>query len=86
MNYRPERNINRSIVEQLQTNDYIRKHHNVIIHGACDTGKSFIVNALGNHACDNSHSTFYCRIFEFIDDFLINELIDKEVNYLFQLL
>ena len=114
IDYRPDRNINRSIVEQLQTNDYILKHRNVIILGACGTGKSFIANALGNYACDNSHSTFYCRIFEFIDDcnqekiltgtvskaikkcakydvliiddFLINELIDKEVNYLFQLL
>ena len=68
IDYRPDRNINRSIVEQLLTNDYILKHRNVIILGACGTGKSFIANALGNHACDNSHSTFYRRIFEFIDE------------------
>ncbi len=35
---------------------------------ACGIDKEFIVNALSNHVCDNSHSTFYCRIFGFNDE------------------
>ena len=51
--YRPERQINRSVIEQLRTLDYIINHRNVILLGACGTGKSFIANALGNLACEN---------------------------------
>lgn len=66
--YHPERNINKSVIEQLMTNQYILKHRNIIILGACGTGKSFVANALGNHACESFYTTFYCRIFEFIDE------------------
>ena len=82
--YRPERQINRSVIEQLRTLDYIINHRNVILLGACGTGKSFIANALGNLACENGHTTYYCRIFEFLDDchqeFLMTQTINKTIK------
>jgi len=114
INYSVERNINKSVIDQLQSGDYIMKHRNVIIMGACGTGKSYIANALGNNSCENFYSTYYCRLFEFleecnqsiisddscsitinkyrkydvliIDDFLIQELIARDVHHLFRLM
>lgn len=84
IDYSPDRQLNKSVIDQLQTNDYIRYHRNVILLGACGTGKSFIANALGNHACENSYTTFYSRLFEFLDDchqeYLMTESIKKTIN------
>ena len=68
IDYRPERHINRSVIEQLITNDYIVKHRNVLLLGACGTGKSYIANALGNHSCESFYSTYYCRLFEYLNE------------------
>lgn len=38
----------------------------------CRTGKSYICNVLGNHACDELKSVLYCRSFELIDEFNYN--------------
>lgn len=84
IDYSPDRQLNKSVIDQLQTNNYIRYHRNVILLGACGTGKSFIANALGNHACENSYTTFYSRLFEFLDDchqeYLMTESIKKTIN------
>lgn len=68
IHYLPERNINKNVIEQLSSNDYIINHNNVIILGACGTGKSYISNALGVNACNASYSVMYTRMFEIIDD------------------
>lgn len=48
------------------------------------TGKSFIANAVGNHACESSYTTYYSRLFEFLDDchqeYLMTESIKKTIN------
>lgn len=80
IDYRPKRKINKNVIDQLESNDYIQKHRNVIILGACGTGKSFIANALGNHACENSYTAFYCRIFEFIDACNQEQLISGTIS------
>ena len=71
-------------MDQLRTGDYIKNHRNVILLGACGTGKSYISNALGNHACENSYSTYYTRIFEFLDDchqeYLLSQSIRRTIN------
>lgn len=72
LDYSPERKLNQSIISQLTTNDYIRKHRNIVIMGACGTGKSYMCNALGAHACNELYSVLYCRTFEFIDDLNYN--------------
>lgn len=84
IDYRPERHINRSIIEQLRTLDFIRNRRNVILLGACGTGKSFISNSLGNLTCENGYTTYYCRIFEFLDDchqeYLLTQTIKKTIS------
>ena len=46
IDYRPERKINERVIEQLSTGNYINKARNVVIVGACGTGKTYIANML----------------------------------------
>jgi len=55
--YRPERNLDRILIERLSTCDYIAAHSNVIIVGAAGTGKTFISRALARHACEHGYRT-----------------------------
>ena len=84
IDYSPQRQINKQVMDQLRTGYYIKNHRNVILLGACGTGKSYISNALGNHACENSYSTYYTRIFEFLDDchqeYLLSQSIRRTIN------
>ena len=68
IDYRPERKINERVIEQLSTGNYINKARNVVIVGACGTGKTYIANALASDACRKLHKTLYCRMFELIGD------------------
>ena len=68
LHYKPERNLNKSLVQQLQTNDYVLKRRNVILLGATGCGKSYLANALGHHACEGFHTVLYVRMFELIGD------------------
>lgn len=80
VDYRPERKLNKSVIEQLRTNDYISKHRNVILLGACGTGKSYLANALGNHACEDLYKTYYVRLFEFLDECNHSQLFTGSVE------
>ena len=65
LHFKPERNLNKSLIQQLQTNDYVQKRRNVILLGA---GKSYLANALGHQACEGFHTVLYTRMFENVGD------------------
>lgn len=64
--YKPERKINEAVIKQISDDQYILKHRNIVILGACGTGKSFIANALASNACRLFHTALYCRMFEIL--------------------
>lgn len=68
IDYTPERKINERVIDQLSEGSYIDKGRNVVIVGACGTGKSYIANALASDACRKLHRCLYCRMFELISD------------------
>ena len=61
IDYRSPRGIDRSVMMNLLSCDWIRKHHNVIITGPTGVGKTFLACALANKACREGFSTFYSR-------------------------
>ena len=84
LNYKPERKINKDLIDQLRTNDYILNHRNVIIEGPTGAGKSFIAQALGYHACNSGYHVRYFGMFDLSEDFAthnnpegIRELLNK---------
>ena len=66
--YRPERKINEAVIKQISDDQYILKHRNIVILGACGTGKSYIANALASNACRLFHTSLYCRMFEILQE------------------
>jgi DNA replication protein DnaC len=69
LNYKPERKLNKNLIDQLRTNDYIPNHRNVIIEGPTGAGKSFMAQALGYHACNNGYHVKYLGMFDLSEDF-----------------
>ena len=73
IDYDQDRKINRNIIDQLHTNEYIQQHRNVIIEGPTGAGKSFISQALGVNACQSGYHVRYYGMFDLMTDLSINE-------------
>lgn len=51
LNYDPRRDLDKTLVARLSDCIWIRESRNVIITGACGTGKTYLASAFGNAAC-----------------------------------
>ena len=49
--YRPDRKLDKGLILELATGNYIRNHHNIILMGASGNGKTWLSNAFGIQAC-----------------------------------
>lgn len=68
INYKPERKIDKSLIEELSTNHYIEEGLNVVVAGAAGSGKTWISNALGVHACRSRKRVKYIRLPDLLMD------------------
>jgi len=66
--YAASRGLRKESIEQLSTNNYIQNHRNVIVQGATGTGKSYLANALVNHAIESGFTGKYYRMTELLND------------------
>lgn len=66
--YLADRHLNKELMEQLQTNDFIRKGLNVMLIGATGSGKTYIASALTTNACRHGYRARYFRDNEFFSD------------------
>lgn len=67
IDYTAKRNLDKNQFERLLNLDFIRKKQNIIIEGATGVGKSYLAQALGQHACTMLYKTLYfptARLFE----------------------
>lgn len=55
----PERQLDVDYINELQTLDFIKEHHNLVIWGSPGTGKSWMMDALGTRACEEGLRTRY---------------------------
>lgn len=69
--YHPDRNLDKQLMSELRTGNYIREHHNVILMGASGNGKTWISNALGTQACRQFHKVRYIRLPELLDELTV---------------
>lgn len=86
LDYTPDRQLNAQVIEQLSTNQYIHSFRNVIIQGATGTGKSFVANALANHAISAGHTALYQRMTELLATLHVAELENNMANVLKKLI
>ena len=56
------RGLDKSLVANLATGDYITKGEAVLVCGSTGTGKSFLASALGHHACSLGYKVVYYNL------------------------
>jgi DNA replication protein DnaC len=66
LNYDPARGLDKSLVTDLATCQYIANGESLVITGATGCGKSFLASALGHHACSHGHSVAYFNTQKFM--------------------
>ena len=74
--YRPERNLDKTLVERLSSCDYIKEAANIIIVGAAGTGKTFLAKALAVQACNEGYRTRIFNLRALLRDLLEHEKDD----------
>lgn len=66
--YHPDRRLDKQLILELATGNYIQNHHNIILMGASGNGKTWISNAFGVHACRQFYKVKYIRLPELLDE------------------
>lgn len=59
INYSHSRNLDRNMFGRIATLSFIGKKENIILTGPSGVGKSYLAQALGNHACLMGYKTLY---------------------------
>lgn len=69
--------MNKDQIERLATNEYIKRHENLIIVDATWSGKSYIACALGVKACNASRKVIYVRLPNLLSELNIAKVQEK---------
>ncbi len=69
--YHPDRRLDKNLILELATENYIQNHHNIILMGASGNGKTWISNAFGIQACRQFYKVKYIRLPELLDELAV---------------
>ena len=87
LEYVPERNIDKTLIDRLCSCAYIDEAANIIVTGAAGTGKSFIARALGVQACNEGYRTRIFNLRALLKDLELrdkagDDVYEKRLRYL----
>ncbi|MDR0473508.1 MAG: IS21-like element helper ATPase IstB [Treponema sp.] len=68
IDFQKNRNIEKNLVANLADCRWIRKGYNLLISGACGTGKTYLASAFGNAACRKGYSVRCFRLPRLLTD------------------
>ena len=76
INYESGRKLDRDLIHNLATCDYVTEKRNIIITGATGSGKTYLACAFGMEACKRFYTTRYVRL----PDLLLELKIARDGN------
>lgn len=79
IDYRHTRGLNKTEVLNLQNEEWLKKHYNILITGPTGVGKTYLACAFGSWACRNGWTVLYYRWPRLLGDMLSAK---GEGNYL----
>lgn len=81
--YDSTRGMDKAFITQLCAGEYIRRGIPVIVTGPTGTGKSWLISALGNHACISGCKTRYWSILKLMEE-LAMARVEKRIQRTFE--
>ena len=66
LNYDPVRELDKSLITELATCQYIARGESLVVTGSTGCGKSWLVSALGHQACSHGYSVAYFNTQKFM--------------------
>ncbi|WP_373755329.1 ATP-binding protein, partial [Jeotgalibaca porci] len=69
--YHPDRHLDKNLILELATGNYIQKNLNIVLMGASGNGKTWLSNAFGVQACRQHYKVKYVRLPEMMDEFIV---------------
>lgn len=67
IDYTAKRNLEKNTLERLLTLEFVKQSQNIIITGPTGVGKSYLAQAIGNHACTMLYRTAYYNTARLMD-------------------
>lgn len=74
LDFRADRNLDRAVIMSLAQNQWVKRHHNILITGPTGAGKSYLACALAQKACRDGHTTLYHRVAKLLQDIALARL------------
>lgn len=73
IDYAAPRELDRSLIRQLMTGQWLTSHHNLLVTGPTGVGKTFMVCALATSACRQGFHVRYYRMSRLFQDILLSK-------------
>ena len=68
VDYTHPRNLDKNLFDRLTSLDFIKRNENIIITGPTGSGKSYLAQSLGMHACQMIFNTMYFNTARLMDE------------------
>lgn len=77
ISYLEGRNLNRQLIENLGTCNFILSYKGAIFYGPTGCGKTYLACAIGNSACRALYKVMYVKHDEIISSFLSSDVVGR---------
>lgn len=68
MDYRSGRGLEKSVIRNLASGQWLSRKQNILLTGATGCGKTYLACALGRHLCRQGHSVYYFRLKSLLEE------------------
>ena len=82
IDYRVSRKLNKAQIQSLALLNFISAKQNIIITGKTGTGKSYLAQALANHAIHHSYRVYYTRTPSLLEEIKLSRIDGTYTNLL----